>query len=225
MHFKMIRNLLTAILLALGLVVSLAACSPSKTEEAPVEPDEVVIEEVKEEPEPEPVDVGPAFEAQTFTGEGDYIKPFLTEVPAIVEFSCSGCTGNTILKTNGRESLLVNTIGDYSGSHVINVFDGSMTTEFNIRASGPWTLTIRDSIEATRFPDAASGVGDMAFFMDAAFESAVIQNDGESNFIVRGYLGGVAPLNTIGAYNGTVAIHGPNLVQVTSTGNWSITPQ
>ncbi len=192
-------------------------------------------EEPSEEPSEEPAEEEPAeeepvvsVEPQEFSGTGDMVVEANVTAPAIVTFACPGCTRNTVLKTNGAESLLVNTIGAYSGQKLINVSDGSMTTRFTVEADGAWTINVVDITAAEQFTGAASGSGDRVIFMSGDSDVAAITNDGERNFVVLAYGdGNFSPLvvNEIGAYSGTVEMSVPAFVEVTSTGNWSITPQ
>lgn len=168
------------------------------------------------------------FLRQEFSGSGDMVQEVgeVTDL-AIVTFACPSCSSNTVLKSNGEEGLLVNTIGSYKGSHVINVYDNSMTTRFEIEASGDWTLVLDGLDSAPTFDGEASGTGDMAFLMSSEFSAAQIKNNGDSNFTVLAYGTSESPLivNEIGAYSGVKVMTGPALVQVGSTGTWSIVPQ
>ncbi|WP_239065897.1 hypothetical protein [Microbacterium hibisci] len=195
--------------------VSEPAAEPS-AEPEPVE---------SEEPEPP---AATAVERQEWSGTGDMVIDANIAAPATVWFNCNPCESNTVLETNGRESLLVNTIGSYTGKRLINVNDGSVVTRFTITASGPWQLVVEDLSLAKSVAGAASGAGDDVILMTDEFDVAAITNDGSSNFVVYAYgEGNFSPLivNEIGAYSGTVPMVGPAFVEVTSTGNWSITPQ
>ena len=57
------------------------------------------------------------LETQTFTGSGDFVQPVNVDTLAYVTFACPDCSSNTVLKSNGAETLMVNTIGAYSRSH------------------------------------------------------------------------------------------------------------
>ncbi|MBT8159127.1 TM2 domain-containing protein [Arthrobacter sp. GN70] len=170
----------------------------------------------------------PKVATQTFTGTGDDIKTAnLAGAPAIVTFTCPACDGNTVLKTNGGDSLLVNTIGAYTGSHIVDTSNGSVTSEFTVQATGNWTLTIADITTIKPTSGVASGHGDQVVFLSGTSTKAAITNQGESNFVVNGYGGSFPELavNTIGSYKGTVQLTAPGFVQVTSSGDWTITPQ
>ena len=156
------------------------------------------------------------------------VQPVNITAPAVVTFHCDACSSNTVLKSNGAESLLVNEIGSYAGQTLINVRDNSLTTEFTIKADGDWSLAIDDlsTVQMTSGP--VSGHGDSVIAMGGGFTTATITNVGESNFSVKAYgRGNPSPLivNEIGSYSGTVKMAGPAYVVVHSSGDWSITPQ
>ncbi|TDL45278.1 hypothetical protein [Microbacterium oleivorans] len=180
---------------------------------------------VGETPEPEPA--APAFERQEHTGTGDTvldIDPF-SDI-AVVTFTCDSCSRNTTLTSDGDEGLLVNEIGSYTGSHLINIYDNSTTGRFEIEADGKWTLVI-DSIDTTpTFAGRAEGKGDSVIFLTGTFASAQIVNNGDSNFQVFAYGNDNNGLvvNEIGAYSGERVLNGPAYVQVISSGAWSISP-
>lgn len=72
--------------------------------------------------------------------------------------------------------------------------------------------------------NAASGKGDSVVQLTDKITKAAVTNQGEANFVVEvvsdeGY---DLAVNEIGSYQGTVPLRGPALVQVTSSGNWSI---
>ncbi|GLZ31253.1 hypothetical protein Lesp02_34410 [Lentzea sp. NBRC 105346] len=164
-----------------------------------------------------------------FKGSGDDV--ITLDRPAgvkIAKFECPACTSNTMLKSDGFESLLVNEIGAYSGQMWLDIRDGSRTTTLTVKASGAWTLTVGELDMATKASGPVSGKGDSVVFFSGKSTKAKITNVGESNFIVH-----VVSLdkerldlavNHIGSYEGTVPLAGPALIQITSSGSWSITP-
>src|SRR3546814_7249202 len=68
------------------------------------------------------------FLSQELTGAGDSVLDVNIATTAIVTFSCPTCSSNTVLTTNGPESLLVNEIGPYTGTRLLNTSEGSITT-------------------------------------------------------------------------------------------------
>lgn len=162
---------------------------------------------------------------QKYTGSGDDVVTInAVDSVAILKFQCPNCSGNVVLKTDGGEGLLVNTIGSYTGTHVINVGDGSVTGKLTISAEGDWTVSIGDLSTASK---ALSGVGDTALLLSGSTTDALIKNNGDGNFVVQVYNSDGADLavNEIGSYSGTVPMVLPALVQVNSEGSWSISPK
>ncbi|MCX4698996.1 hypothetical protein [Streptomyces sp. NBC_01373] len=170
-------------------------------------------------------------EPKIYEGTGDDVvtieKP--AEGAAIVSFECAACTSNVMVKTNGAESLIVNTIGAYSGRHLIDVRSGGSTTQATIKATASWKLTVSGLDKATAVSGASvSGTGNDVLRVTGETTKAAVTNQGESNFIVSVYPeDGFSdlPINTIGAYKGTVPMESPAYVQITSSGNWSVMPQ
>jgi len=162
---------------------------------------------------------------QKYTGSGDdVVKISALDSVAILKFECPDCSGNVVLKTDGSEGLLVNTIGSYTGTHVINVRDGGVTGKLTISAEGDWTVSISDISSASK---ALSGKGDTALLLSGSTTDALIKNNGDGNFVVQVYNSDGADLavNEIGSYSGTVPMVLPALVQVISKGSWSISPK
>ena len=179
---------------------------------------------------PTPAPTPPA--PKVYDGSGDDVvtiqKP--SDGSAIVLFECPDCTRNTVVKTDGAESLLVNTIGSYTGSHLIDTRSGSNTTHIIVTAVGAWKLTVGGLDQATQQTagQPISGIGDAVVHITGKTSKARITNTGESNFTIHIYPenGNSANLaiNTIGSYKGTVPLEAPAYVQVGSSGDWSITP-
>lgn len=195
--------------------------APSSVEESSEAP------EPSPEPEPEPVPEPVVVPTQTFPGTGDSVIPVSILHPAIIKFECGDCTSNTVLETDGYDSLLVNKIGPYSGSHLVNITEGAVITQFTVKGDGNWVITVSDISTVPASTGAIAGHGDTVVFFADDFTAAAITNTGESNFVVKGYGGTYAELavNTIGSYQGTVELTGPGFIQVNSEGDWSITPQ
>ena len=178
-----------------------------------------------------PAAPAPVAPPKTYTGKGDnVVKIEKAAGPAILTFTCAKCSGNTIVQSDGADPLLVNTIGAYSGKKAIDVTDGSTTSELTIKATGAWKVTVGGLDQATQATGTApvTGKGDDVIVLSGNTTTAAITNKGDQNFIVQATPadGGYPDLavNTIGSYTGTVPMAAPALVQITSDGNWSVTP-
>ena len=171
----------------------------------------------------------PSFKTQSFQGSGDDIVDFETGKRAIVRFSCPACTSNTVLKTDGRESLLVNEVDSYTGEHLINMNANSLTTSYEITADSSWTLSISDLNSVTRVTGkSVSGQGDSVIYVPSTYSKVLVKNVGMSNFVVYSWPMKqpifFMPLlvNEIGNYKGTKRIKTPGLVSIRSQGEWSL---
>lgn len=220
--------LVTSIAMTAGFATFLSS-DPSPVAVESTEPSTVETPSTVPTPIEEPeTPAAPLVPRQDFAGSGDMVIEVDITQAAIVSFTCADCSGNTVLKTNGRESLLVNTIGPYSGANLINLNEGSATTQLIIESEGNWTVVVDDVTTAPAFDKSASGTGDSVVIFTGSFDAAAITNDASGNFVVKAYgEGNWSPLivNTIGAYSGTVEMSAPAVVQVNSEGNWSITGQ
>jgi len=171
----------------------------------------------------------PSFKTQSFQGNGDDIVDFETESRAIVRFSCPDCTSNTVLKTNGRESLLVNEVGSYTGEHLINMNANTITTSYEITADSSWTLSISDLNSVKRVTGkSVSGLGTSVVYVPSTYSKVLIKNVGMSNFIIYSWpikqplFFSPLVVNEIGSYKGTKRIKTPGLVSIRSLGEWSL---
>lgn len=167
----------------------------------------------------------PRLEAQSFTGTGDDVKTVdLQGMPALVTFTCTDCSGDTLLETNGAELVLVNTTGGYEGSHLVDTAAGIATTELAITADGAWTLTVEDLDAVPLASGKVSGQGDKVVYWDTPSTRAAITNKGEGQFLVESFVSEVpeVPVDKDGNYSGTVQLT-PGFVQVNSDGDWTIT--
>ena len=181
-------------------------------------PPSVPMPTSEEEPPP------PSVEHAEYTGSGDDVVDINVDSAALLHFSCPACDGNVSVTTDGDERLLVNEIGAYFGTHLINVYDGSTTSLAEITADADWTLVIGDLSELPAPGTDLSGTGDSVVILADGNTRAKITHDGESNFAVKSF-GGDRPdllVNEIGPYSGTVVIE-PGVIQVNADGAWTIT--
>lgn len=123
------------------------------------------------------------------------------------------------------QDLLVNTIGNYQGTVLVDESVGYLTTALEITADGPWTVTLVHLSALPSFDAQTSGTGDAVLRYLGNAGVAAIQHTGQSNFAVKYYNddGGDLLVNEIGAYSGSVAFRSPPaLIEITAEGSWSI---
>ena len=213
-----------------GMVASTAIMNASTLPAGPAisaseEPEPSVQGTPDESPASEETPIDGELATQTFSGTGNDIKTAdLSGLPAVVTFTCESCTGKTTLKTNGAEGLLVNAIGAHSGSYLIDVEDGTATSQFTIEADSDWTLVVKDVSSIEPSSGAVKGHGDQVVFLAGTSTKAAITNNGEGSFVVLGFGGDFPefPVNELGSYSGTVELTA-GFIQVISDGDWTIT--
>jgi hypothetical protein len=212
--------------------------SPETQSEAPVsettEEDTSSVAEPEAEPEPEPERV--PSEDVAYNGSGDSILQL--ELPAgpdsvgIASITHSGGSNFSIwsLDENLEQSdLLVNEIGNYSGTVPFSLSSGERITAFEISADGPWTVTLRDILTVREATQGSTTTGDGAdvLLYRGATTVASISHEGGSNFSVWSYGPDTDLLvNEIGSYSGEVRWPaGVALIKVGADGTWSIALQ
>jgi hypothetical protein len=228
----------------IGIIVMSSACSgaaaaPVTAPTAQIVPDVAVVAPALSAvpvaapvtPAPAPAPVAP----QVFEGKGDNVVTLNKgEGAAVLDFECPRCSRNVIVTTDGRDTLLVNTIGSYKGRKLIDYYDGSVTSTVEIKATGSWKMTVTQGTDALRNSNGAaiSGAGDDVVLIThpTATKARIENRKGDSNFIVQvlstaNTYGPDLAVNTIGGYSGTVRMSTPAVAIVTSDGEWSITPQ
>ncbi|MGH3437920.1 MAG: hypothetical protein ACRDRN_15810 [Sciscionella sp.] len=235
------QHLLAAILLPASLALaagcgttSMADTATTPTTDAaaaPVVESPAAVDTTTVQPTTTTPQAPPPAPPQVVHGSGDDVVPVTYGSGVkILEFSCPRCSGNTMVQSDGFESLLVNTIGSYSGKLWMDVRDGSSTSQLTVKATGSWTLTVGSLDLATVATGPVSGHGDDVVIDHTTASTAAISNKGGSgNFVVYnlGVSTGMINLvvNTIGGYSGTDPIDLPGAFQVTSDGSWTIAPQ
>jgi hypothetical protein len=184
-------------------------------------------------PAPKPVKtVAPIPADVVLSGKGDSIVPLTLPdgagEPGIATLVYSGSDNFIVSSLDSslqEQDLMVNTIGHYSGTVLFNVESGTDATKLQVQTSGAWKITLHSIRSLREFDGAsASGRGDDVLIYRGAAGAAAITNTGSGNFVIWEY-GDDSNLlvNEIGKYNGTVVMGaGPALVEVNSTGNWTI---
>lgn len=173
-----------------------------------------------------------ALKPKTYAGAGDDVLKIAkhgtgAEAVAITHAGASNFVVETLdasLKTTG---LLVNTIGNYSGTVLMDKpgFQDLDTKTLKITADGAWTVKIMDLKTIASFDGSKpiTGAGDDVFNYTGDPTSATFTHSGSRNIAVTGYGGDFPDLlvNEIGAYNGKL-VWRPGLYEITADGAWSV---
>ncbi len=132
--------------------------------------------------------------------------------------------------SGGKIDLLVNTIGNYSGTRLIDALQDQQTAALQIRAEGSWKVTLKPLAMVRVWDGTGTWTGkgdDLVVIQSGAFaglDSVQITNSGQSNFIVWAW-GETRDLlvNEIGKYSGEQLMPaGTVLLEIKSSGTWSL---
>ncbi len=135
-------------------------------------------------------------------------------------------------KSGQEQDVLVNTIGNYSGTTLLTPSDGTAISAFKVTASGAWTVKVSDITKTKQWNGKSklSGTGDSVFIIPGGTDGATtvaIAGHGKENFVVISYgnSGENVLVNEIGSWSGRELLP-PNTVAVAVQydGSWSIAP-
>jgi hypothetical protein len=177
----------------------------------------------------------PVPEPIVLSGTGDSVVDFEKDNnPAILKVKHEGTSNFSIVNygvDGERYSLLVNKIGEYEGTLLLDVLDNEHTGRFEITArAGSWEIVILpltpEYVELITVPGTYENCGDDVFFIigDVRPDTATIDHDGSSNFVVRALDTRRRLLvNEIGSYHGTVLLQPDTFsIEVFADGCWAI---
>ena len=219
-----------------------SATAPPAAEEEPAapEPEPQPAEEPAPEPKPEPqpqATQAPQPQIKTHTGRGDEVIKFkkaITE-PTLVVTSWSGPDHNNTIyayDSDGNEGdLLVNTIGSYKGTNLINIYEDENVKALKIEGSGSWKITLKPISEATAWDGKGtfSGESDDVISVSDVFDGLdsmkFKSTKADSNVTVYGLGDGREDLivNEIGNFSGTYLVPGGvTLMKISSDGHWTM---
>lgn len=204
----------------------------------PAATDTPVVEEPTPEPTPEVTENPFAFQPVTLKGKGSKVAKFSIPdgVPAIASFSEKSTSNFVVysLAADGSENdLLVNEIGNYTGTVLFDSGSGQHSVAFKIESNGSWTITIKPITAAATW-DAASvakGTGSNVLLVTgdvSGLFTVKITHKGSANFVVYAWTASDRDLlvNEIGSYSGETTLpDGTLLIEVLADGTWTITPQ
>jgi len=173
----------------------------------------------------------PEVEPVSYKGTGTKIvkieKP--EDGPVLASFTHDGGSNFAVWSLDSdldQIDLLFNTIGKFSGTTLLDRYDGESTARIEVEADGNWTITLAPLSNARQFTDKANGSGPDVLIYQGSTGVATLKNQGESNFAVWFFSSDTSDLaaNEIGNYTGEAVIPaGPTAVQIESEGKWSIT--
>jgi hypothetical protein len=205
--------------------------TPATTEKPADEPTEEPTEEPSEEPtqppQPKPM---------TYSGSGDEVVKFkkaLAEPMLITTTWSGGSDNNTIYAydADGNEGdLLVNTIGSYKGTNIVNLYDGDNVKALKIEGSGNWKVRLRPLTDAKRWDGSGTyeGKSDDVINVDGVFDGLdsmrFKSTNADGNITVYG-LGDNEDLivNEIGNFSGKYLVpKGTVLLRISSDGQWEM---
>lgn len=175
------------------------------------------------------------LEPITFEGSGDSVIDFIVNWgdASLLEVENSG-SSNFIVKSydsNGEYlDLLVNTIGQYRGTLIIDVYSGEDTQRLEIKSSGNWKITAypieKEYLHVMIVPGKHNGNGDDVLFLAGDHpDIGTFTNEEDTNFIVWGLSNSGMDLliNEIGPYSGTIILDSTTvMLEIHTEGNWTI---
>ena len=197
------------------------APAPEQEDDAPQEPEPAP--EPEPEPEPEPV---ATFAPVVIEGRGDDIVdvPVVTDAPVVATFTHRGSSNFAVVSfdgAGGRISLLVNQIGNYTGTVPFNF--STPPAELEITADGAWTLTLSDVRDQPVYDGSASGSGDEVLLVTTDAGRLAATHDGRRNFVLLAWGDRrTLMINEIGTYSGTVRLPDALALEIKADGNWTL---
>jgi hypothetical protein len=226
------------------LALLLAACADEPTDATVVEVDDGsappsigASDSASEAASVEPTAAG--FATITLDGTGPDVLEFDPQIAdsAIATFTHDGQANFAVqsLAANADPiDLMVNAVGDYSGTTLFNQNEGDTTAALQVDADGAWTVVIDPATSAPAWDGASPlmGTGDAVYRVvppSSGLATVTLTHEGDENFAVSAYPegGGFPDLlaNEIGAFNGqTVLPDGTWLLEIVADGTWSVTP-
>lgn len=161
------------------------------------------------------------------TGRGDATVALtkLVPGPAVVHITGNEAAHFFGVHTLSTEDELVTTLDPYDGVRALD-WDGGESTGFEVRATGPWTISVLPLASVPSFDTVFRGENDsvVRFAGDGASADITGNEDGRY-FSVRAFSAGQvrALVNTTEPYSETAPISaGPHFFEVRAVGHWTI---
>jgi hypothetical protein len=166
------------------------------------------------------------------TGKGDQVVDVKKwDGPALASVKYTG-GGNFVIYNydpdGNKISLLINTIGNYTGVRPLDFLNGEETVRFQVESNGNWEITILplEEIEMLRVPGSYDGNGDNVLALPGSKPDLlkVDATKAKGNFVIWGYADTRNLLvNEIAPYDGTTILQSGTLALVIEAeGPWHI---
>jgi hypothetical protein len=209
-----------------------ALVSPSSTSSSSAAPAE---SSAAATPETSPTSAPPAPAAKpvTYAGRGTKVlkikKP--EDGPVLITTVLSGPDDNgTVYSLDSdleENDLLVNTIGDYRGTNILDLNDDDSTTRLKIDYPGKWVITLRPLNSAPEITTSYAGKKDAVLVSrsDQPKILTFVSKSGDSNVTVYWYNsdGEDLLINEIGKFKGESPVAaGPGFFVISSDGAWTM---
>lgn len=210
-----------------------ATSTPTLSSSATALPSKSVAPTAKPTPSAPPT---PAFAPIKLSGTGSSVPRFTIPVdtPAIADISHVGAANFAVWalgESGEKQDLLVNTIGNYTGTVLFDQKTGEHSVAMDVQADGAWTIEIKSLTAAFKWDGKKALVGggdDVAILNPASsgLKSVTITHQGEGNFAVWAYGPSTDLLvNTIGpGSEESLLPEGTLLLQITADGPWTVSP-
>lgn len=120
--------------------------------------------------------------------------------------------------------ILINVAGAYRGMTLLDS-QGTQTQNLEVRARGPWTVTIKPVTAARSMDLRATGTGDDVLRYSGPKGLATFAYRGGLNFVVsfHGAARNAVLVDRVGRYHGQANIaKGPALIAVKANGAWTM---
>lgn len=171
-----------------------------------------------------------AKEPKDYAGFGDDVLTIAKHAagPAILVINHTGGSNFAVKSLDSSlesTDLLVNEIGPYGGTVILDGNSRGETKALEITAGGAWTVTLKPLTGVKSYDGSTpiTGHGDDVFYYKGSTKAATFSHSGSSNIAVKNFGARSSLLvNEIGAYTGTV-VWAPGLYQINADGDWSAT--
>lgn len=214
---------------------SIAKAQPTTSAEADADSDSDSDAATEEAPTATPTPT-PTVKPRAYKGVGAKVlrlKRADVEEAWLATFTHTGGSNfivRAVTPEGDEADVLVNEIGRYKGTVLLNNSDNDATAALNIKADGAWTVTLKPIAMVPLWDgQKMSGRGDEVLGLTqttSGVTTMTARHTGTSNFILHGYSddGVDVLINEIGRWKGEVLLsNGTFLITIHADGAWNLT--